>query len=187
MNTATRESPVFTDDLMGDDADDKVIDLSQPNINFSGANALALMLGMEDLFQYEMVADVNAKDKEGNVIKNAPKVKYSLEYERFMQELVVAEIAETSDKYAPPAVFVGINGDERWLPRGMKFKIQRKFIERLAQSKEARFATVRNHDNEVDNAMDTKTKQSQAYSFMVHRDPNPKGREWLRRVMRQPT
>ena len=107
------------------------------------------------------------------------------EYEKFMEEPVVIEILTTTDPNAPKAVFIGVNGDSRWLPRGMPLKLQRKFVERLAQAQEMRYETKRSKDPESDMGMDTLRSTAQSYQFSVLEDKNPIGRKWLLRVTRQ--
>lgn len=105
------------------------------------------------------------------------------EYERFMEDPLVIVINETSDEKAPPIVFVGSNGDGRWIPRAIPVKIQRKYVERLAQSQERHYVTTPNKDTSADNAMLVKARNV-GISFHVLKDPHPRGQAWLRRVMR---
>lgn len=107
------------------------------------------------------------------------------EYEAFMEEPVVIQINDTTDKNQPPFVFVGVNGDNRWLPRSTPVRIQRKFVERLAQAQEMRFETKSNPDQDSQNAMRTVRTTAQSYGFAVIRDDHPIGRRWLARITRQ--
>ncbi len=106
------------------------------------------------------------------------------EYEAFMEEPVVIQINDTTDKNQPPFVFVGVNGDNRWLPRARPVRIQRKFVERLAQAQEMRFETKSNPDQDAQNAMRTVRTTAQAYGFAVLRDDHPLGQRWLARMTR---
>jgi hypothetical protein len=107
------------------------------------------------------------------------------EYEKFMEEPVVISVNETTDKNAPWVVPIGVNGDFRYLPRGIPIRVPRKFIERLAQAQETRLSTKQNTDHESSNAMRVTAKTASAYGFSVLRDPNPRGPSWLQRVYRQ--
>lgn len=107
------------------------------------------------------------------------------EYEKFMNDAVVIQIFETTDVNAPRAVFIGVNGDSRWLPRGVPLRLQRKFVERLAQAQEMAFTTVANRDQESDNGFNVLRKVAQSYQFAVLEDKHPLGRKWLTSVMRQ--
>ena len=107
-----------------------------------------------------------------------------LEYTAFMEDPVTIQINETTDVNAPPAVFAGVNGDCRWLPRGVPIRVQRKFVERLAQAQEMRFETKTNRDQDAQNAMTTVRKTAASYGFAVLRDDHPAARRWLARVTR---
>lgn len=115
----------------------------------------------------------------------------SLAYEAFMEEAVVISVHETTDEKAPPLVFVGINGDQRWLPRGISIRIPRKFVERLAQSAERSYQTPETGVKEdTDNQRPVKQKSTQAYPFSVLEDSNPNkklARKWFNRVTKQGT
>lgn len=115
----------------------------------------------------------------------------SLAYEAFMEEPVIISINETTDEKAPPVVFVGVNGDQRWLPRGVPIRLPRKFVERLAQSAERSYTTKKIAANdESDNERPAKTKSTQAYAFSILQDSNPNkklARRWFNRVTKQST
>jgi len=107
------------------------------------------------------------------------------EAESFMNEPLVIQIHTTNDKNAPPSVYVGLNGEGGWLPRGLKIRLKRKFVERLAQSQSASFQTKSNPDPHADEGTNVLRSSGQEYPFEVLQDPNPKGRAWLARVTRQ--
>lgn len=153
-------------DIEDVESDAEPLDMMTPNVTYTEEAVQGLT--RSGLFEF---------DKNGK----------SIELEKFMQEGVVVELHTSTDPNAAPVVFVGCNGDTRWLPRGVPIKIPRKFVERLAQVKEARFKTTENPDRSADNSMQTKRTQASPYGFSVIRDPNPKGRAWLEAVRRQPT
>ena len=105
--------------------------------------------------------------------------------ELFMKEPLVIVVNKTSDKNAPLAVAVGVNGDHVWLPRGQKVRIPRSFVEVLASRQERHFTTSRNEDPNADEGMKTSMENTQPYSFQVLHDPSPKGRSWLERITRE--
>lgn len=107
----------------------------------------------------------------------------SVEYEQFMQDHMVVRIHPTSDVRAAPAVFVGVNGDSRWLPRDRPVKLQRKFVEVLARSKEMHLRTEETQDPNSDDRNVIRRHTNSPYGFEVMWDKHPKGRAWLSRVM----
>lgn len=168
--------------------DEKVLDMMA-----TGLSAPQLLRHLEVIsareFEYETMTMVGI-NPEGEKIEYANEGR-SLAMEAFMEEAVVIQINETTDEKASPIVFVGINGDQRWLPRGVPIRLPRKFVERLAQSAERSFATpkIAANDNS-DNERPVKIKSTQAYPFSVLRDShvNPRlARAWLLRVTKQST
>lgn len=151
--------------------DFNVLDMTAPNVD-AMANAVRYI---------EPVSTLGFKfDTEG---PNGGRT--SLEYERFMEEPVIIKLHQSTDKNAPWSVFVSVNNDSRWLPRGVPIKIQRKFVERLAQSQERTLQTVDNPDPAADVGKNVVTRQANPYEFSVMEDRNPKGRRWLAHMTRQ--
>lgn len=122
------------------------------------------------------------------VMEDVVKTEGQLAYEQFMNDPVTIRIHSTKDKNEAPLVFVGVNGDSRWLPRNKPIKLQRKFVERLAQAQEMAFDTKENKDPNVDNAMTITRRLAQSYEFSVLDDPSEAGRvigkRWLARQVR---
>lgn len=104
------------------------------------------------------------------------------EYEKFMAEQVVIRIHSTPDKNEPPAAFIGENGAGVWIPRNVKVRLPRSYVETLARSQSRSYRTDRNPDPNADEGMVTKTTSGACYPFEVLQDPNPRGRAWLQRV-----
>jgi hypothetical protein len=111
--------------------------------------------------------------------------KTKIEYEQFMLEPVVIRVHGTRDKTEPTKVFVGVNGNTRWLLREINYRIPRFLVERLAQAQERSYETKEHGDPQLDNAMKTLSHNAASYSFSVLHDPNPVGRRWLQRCVRQ--
>lgn len=110
----------------------------------------------------------------------------SLDFERFMGESIDINIVEPTDDAAPPAVYVGVNGDAKWLPRGIPIRIQRYFVERLAASVESWYSQEEDRDPNSDTGMKTKVRKRACYPIQILRDPSPQlGRAWLARVVRE--
>src|ERR1700759_5346985 len=57
-------------------------------------------------------------------------------YEKFMEDGIVIEISPARDKNDFRTAYVAVNGHALNLPRGKQIRIARKFVERLAQSRE---------------------------------------------------
>jgi hypothetical protein len=107
------------------------------------------------------------------------------EYEAFMQLPMVIRIHESADVRSAPAVAVGCNGERKWLPRGRAIKIQRKFVENLARSKEMHVRTEANGDRSSDEGTLTRRHATSPYGFEILHDSHPKGRAWIERVLHE--
>lgn len=137
-------------------------------------DVLDMMSGNLDMLLAQLNSPINERE-----------FKDMVEYETFMHDPLVIRIHETTDKNAPPLVGSGVNGDYRWFPRGVKIRVQRKFVEVLARSHERSLKTIENPDKSVEDGMITRRSQAQPYGLQVLHDPHPKGNVWLERVTRQ--
>ena len=186
-----KDSPMPVDmhsEDAGEFGEEQIIDMM-----FTGLSSPDRVRQMEVIsgreFAYETITET-AINPDGEAVRfeNAGR---SLAYEAFMEEAVVIQINETQDEKAAPVVFLGINGDGRWIPRGVPVRLPRKFVERLAQSAERSFKTPKiNATEDSDNERPTRSKNVQAYPFNVLRDSNPNKklvRSWLMRVTKQST
>lgn len=108
------------------------------------------------------------------------------EAERFYNERLDIEVHQTNDKNAPLFAEAGVNGHMVWFPRGVAVRgVPRKFVESLARSQDRTYKTMQVSNPNADDQMRTTTSKASCYGFSVLRDPNPRGRSWLERVMRE--
>lgn len=138
-------------------------------------------------------------DREQIIVMQEGSVNKSyLEDLAFNEDPVTILIHPSREKNAAPVVDCWVNGrgaevftngrwySLAWLPINIECVVKRKYVEVLAR------ASIDTIDTDVD---DTTVKDpenrivrvtSALCTFSVLHDPNPKGREWLRRVMAQP-
>ena len=104
----------------------------------------------------------------------------------FMEEKVTILLHRGREKNAPTAEMVGINGVIKWLPVDTPVTIERKFVESLARAQPMNVNT-RSGESEGDDLTFNQVQRSLSslVSFSVLQDSNPRGREWLTRVMRE--
>jgi hypothetical protein len=70
-----------------------------------------------------------------------------------------------------------------WLPIGVPLTTKRKYVEVLARSKPDAITTVHDDAN-VERPRNTVRRRTSAqYPLSVIQDPNPRGHEWLSRIM----
>lgn len=102
--------------------------------------------------------------------------------EAFMNEVVVVEIAESTDENQPNHVVLSVNGVTQPIFRGVPTPVRRKYVEVLARCKESKYSQHTNNPNEPDR-IELRQRTALAYPFNVVEDKNPKGRAWLQAVL----
>lgn len=107
--------------------------------------------------------------------------------EAFMAERLTIEVHTSTDPNASPLAPVGVNGRLVWFQRGRRYKnVPRAYVEILARSQSRRFQKSEQVANPMaDVQMITRRVTSHDYPFSVQYDPNPKGKAWLERVIRE--
>lgn len=109
----------------------------------------------------------------------------AFDMEAFMNEIVIINVAETTDENQPPHVVVSVNGVNQPIARGVDTPVKRKYVEVLARCKETKFSQpARNMDNpEAGNGLRGKT--ALAYPFTIIQDRNQRGGAWLSAVLKE--
>lgn len=102
----------------------------------------------------------------------------------FAEEQMVINIAPSSDRFPEDPVMVSVNGRACYIPRGRKCVVRRKYVERLAR---AVVDTIR-QDLSTESLNPTKVNTltispSLKYPFSVVSDPNPRGPQWLQKIL----
>lgn len=105
-----------------------------------------------------------------------------IEETAFMNELVVVEVAETTDENQPPSIILTVNGITQPVFRGVPTRMRRMFVEVLARCKETKYTQHQINPNEP-HRIEMKSRTALAYPFQVLEDKNPRGRAWLRAVL----
>lgn len=100
----------------------------------------------------------------------------------FMNELVIVEVAATTNENDPPNLVLSVNGLHQPVFRGKPTKMRRMFLEVLARCKESKYSQHTNNPNQPDR-IELRERTAHAYPFQVLHDSNPKGRAWLRAVL----
>lgn len=104
----------------------------------------------------------------------------------FMEEPVTVHIHETSEEQADSNFSIWVNGRQEVFFRGQEKTVKRKFVEGLARAKPT---TYRNEQFKMQDGSDSvryPKSRGLRYSFSVVHDNNPRGRDWLKEVLRQP-
>lgn len=136
-------------------------------------------------------------DSEKEIIPEKQLIAERMEALAFNEEPIMIRIEPSSEKNAPKCVDCWVNGkgaevfdthDKRWyaygaLPVGRAIITRRKYVEVLARSKRDEVTTeiIGKDKDRPENIVHRET--SQRATFSVIDDRNPKGVEWLRRLI----
>lgn len=102
--------------------------------------------------------------------------------EAFMNEIVVIEIATTTNENEPNHVILAVNGVNQPVFRGTPTPVKRKYVEVLARCKETKYTQHQVNPYEPDR-IEMRARTALVYPFQVLEDKNPKGRAWLQAVI----
>lgn len=105
----------------------------------------------------------------------------------FNEEIVEVMLHETTDANAENPVFTACNGVSQYFFRGVPQQVKRKYVAILAACKEHGISTPEYTQGDGARAMGIKRTSSLKYPFSIIHDPNPRGAEWLRSLLRAPT
>lgn len=105
----------------------------------------------------------------------------------FNEELVEVMVHETTDENAENPIFTSCNGTPQYFYRGLPQTVRRKFVAILASCKEHGVSTPEATQADGTRVMNIRRTSSLKYPFSVIHDPNPRGPEWLRSLLRAPT
>jgi hypothetical protein len=109
-----------------------------------------------------------------------------LELEHFMNEEVVVEVVK-GDKNSEQTFELRCGNVCQFIVRGTRQKIKRKFLELLARAKPDSISTPEFVDASGNRATRIEKTNSLRYPFQVVLDANPRGREWLDRILSEPS
>ena len=138
-------------------------------------------MGVESVIE---VGDIGRGEDEG--IQTHVGGMSTADIENFMEDELLVMLTSTGADGEAPFVHVGVNGVTKLLPREQPIMLKRKFVEVLARAQPMNVSTDSGESpgdqitfNNVNRSL------SSLCSFSVLEDKNPRGREWLTRVMRE--
>jgi len=105
----------------------------------------------------------------------------------FNEEIIEVMVHESTDENAENPIFVGCNGVAQYFYRGVPQEVRRKFVAILASCKEHGITTPEVMSPDGSKTMSIRRTSSLKYPFSVISDPNPRGADWLRSMLRAPT
>lgn len=152
--------------------------------NNGGLEAAEQQVGQQTYV--DMSAHGNARDmdltEQGVQMVDGPALgDYAAEL-AFMEEPVEVIVHESTDPNAEPIVDLYCNGVVQRLFRGEPHVIKRKYVQILADARQVSIVTTARREGE--NTINRINKHSGLrYPFSVQVDRNPRGRDWLKKVL----
>ena len=129
------------------------------------------------------VGDI-ARDDETIVVARDDILEDGLDELAFNEEPVTIVLSRSSEKFAPAIKDFYVNGKAMWIRVGVPQTVPRKYVEVIARAQPFDVRTnVVKHEEREDNMVERNLIV--AHPFSVIRDDNPRGHEWLRKVMNE--
>lgn len=119
-------------------------------------------------------------------VLDKPVSKEKMDELAFMEEMVTIKVHDTNDPTAIPVPPVWVNGKAQYFVRGMEQTVRRKYVERLARAKITTFSQREEFDEQGNRVFVQVPHSAQLFPFELVEDANPRGRDWLRSVLRDP-
>lgn len=104
----------------------------------------------------------------------------------FNEELVKIVVHDSTNPNEENPVQVASSGRRVFIWRGQETLVRRKYVERLARAKITAVGQKRAVDAEGNNSYSYPKTSALKYPFSVVEDINPKGRDWLRKILSEP-
>ncbi len=101
----------------------------------------------------------------------------------FMEELVDVTVHDSADKYESKIVSISVNARTQNFIRGQSITVKRKYLEGLARAKPVSLRSEEFLNSDGDKQFRYPTSTGLRYGFNVDRDDNPRGKEWLKKVL----
>lgn len=104
----------------------------------------------------------------------------NVEAEAFSNEILTVRVATSALDPAPVPTMV--NGINQYFLRGQKQKVKRKYVEALARARTYTYDQEQADPRDPSNIRMVE-RAVLSYPFEVLHDPNPKGQQWLERIL----
>lgn len=104
--------------------------------------------------------------------------------EAFMHEFMTITVSDPTDEEDLQVISLVVNGTMQPIVRGVATEVRRKYVEALARAKETRYKQIQRDANDPASLVMV-PRTVLTYPFVVERDDNPRGRAWLREILKQ--
>lgn len=101
----------------------------------------------------------------------------------FNEEVLTIRLERSSEKNPPKFHDFHVNGVSEWVPVGVPHKLKRKFVEVIARAQPYDVQTEVVEEHGMDPMNRVLRNARMKYPFSVIHDPNPRGFDWLTKLM----
>lgn len=141
-------------------------------------------VGQMPAFDIPNIGETINREPEAIVAVDTPLENDYLTALKFAEEIIVIRIEPSREKNAAKTIDLHVNGVVKWVPVGVPWMLPRKYVEVLARAKPINCETTHEAPYEAANPENKVIRStSSLYPFTVIRDDNPKGYEWLTRIL----
>lgn len=158
-----------------------------PVVSTSETNTAEIPVTQPSAIAVPLEGKLAVQEPEKIAVLDKPLESDYLEALKFNEEVIEIMLQPSSEENAPMVVDVYVNGEAKWIPVGQQVPLKRKFVEVLMRSKPVSIQTEHESHQSgakvINNRIIRNTRAK--YPLSILNDPNPKGREWVNRIMRE--
>lgn len=122
---------------------------------------------------------------EFEIIDGSRGIKELAATEAFYEEEVEVVVSESDNPNLEQLIQVGVNGTNQFFIRGVPVIVKRKFLEGLCRARPESITTQEYLDANGNRSTRVIKTPGLKFPFRVLRDSNPRGREWLEKLLQE--
>lgn len=122
-------------------------------------------------------------DKPDIQVIEGPRAKQKADELAFMEEPVTVKVLESNSESDGALVTIGVNGRNQNFIRGQDITVKRKYVEGLARAKPVGYRNEEYTMEDGTRSFRYPKRQGLRFPFQVIRDDNPRGADWLRKIL----
>lgn len=140
-------------------------------------------VGQDGVSELKQKGDTVVLEKPEIDVVDGPRALAKAEELAFMEEPVTVTVGLTNDRNETQIVTIGVQGRNQNFIRGEPITVRRKFVEGLVRAKPTGYRNEEYVNSEGDKAFRYPSTTGLRYPFVVNRDDNPRGADWLRKIL----
>lgn len=122
-------------------------------------------------------------DKPDIQVIDGPRASEKAEELAFMEEPVTVMVLESQNEFDHAIVTIGVNGRNQNFVRGQPITVKRKYVEGLARAKPVGYRNEEYTMEDGTRSFRYPKRTGLRFPFQIVRDDNPRGADWLRKIL----